>query len=341
MNYSPITSSYRTQLVPGSNVAAYDLNQQQRDPIVIDKFQFSCLRNSPGNPDPAAAAAVAQIEVGTFVDFALQVGSREVRMGDLVPLPSFCARKGYADGAALNSGIEVGNGTYYQWSLPKPMLVLPGTRIYALLRYPVELQTGGFRPLAIDVTVTMIGRSLRRGETPPLTTCVPFLTGWRAPAVAIGAGVQVAQSSPDPAIANQFDIPVRVTSMLGCLATQFWAGEVIPDAMVRISSSMGGYIVRELTPLMELFSGRHRAWNIACSMQPKEYWTVELEYSTNALLTPITDYVATDEVQGIFGLQGYREVPLETLYRDPLATDWQPRVETARAAVDRGVRARE
>jgi hypothetical protein len=263
-------------------------------------------------------------------------------MGDLVPLPSFCARKGYADGTSLNAAGVLGlNGTYYSWKLAKPMLVLPGTRIYVLLRFNPDSPNGPRRPLALDVTVAMLGRSLPRGEFPPKIVNVPWLTAWRAPAVEIGAGVSVAQMSPDSALANQFDSSVRITSMLGCIATQFWAGEVLPDARVKISSSLDGYIVRELTPLMELFSGRHRAWNVYSSMQSKEYWTVELEYSTTALLAgPETDYVGTDTVQGIFGLQGYREVPLETLYRDPSPTNLLPDIEVSHPGSQRGIPSR-
>lgn len=331
MNYAPITSVYRTQLAPGDNVAAFDLNQENDVPIEIRGFRFTAIEGSAvGNPAPNNSATC---EPGVWLDWGLQIGSREVRMGDLVPVVATCPRKGYADGVSRTGPSSVQpDGTYYEFKLKDPAFVLPGTRVYVLLRYsrtaPAAILGSG--PTTIDATVEMYGKAIPGDLPPPLMVKMPWMTSWRAPVVLLSAAAAVEQSSPDSALANQYDSPVRVTSMLGCLATKFWAGEIVPNSKVRISSSLDGYFVREPTPIMELFSGKSREWGISCAMQSKEYWTVEVAYDASPLLQATTDYAATDQIQAIFGLVGYRTVPLETLYRDPKPEVAHPNIERAR-----------
>lgn len=316
---APISCGFNAQLVPGQLVQAFPLTQPYRHPILVEQVQFAF-----GPSTVTSRSLLHQI------NFGIKFGAAEAVLDRTAPLQAFCRRAGFYDGIA-GSTVETGpynntGGTRFSglqprswlaWTLPDPVFVPEKGQIECLLNYALNIPNPNDASLIanFNIWVVLTGQALPKMEPWPELVRIPWISAHRTPARAISVGA-VDAHTPEHSLQNQNEEPVVVQRMLGSCATQYVSDELI-DADVRVSDTTGAYIVRERTPMMELFNGRTRCWDMGVVLKPKEFISVEYAYDPTNMVGNATSpvaYATSDEIQLIFGLVGYRELPTAAVY---------------------------
>lgn len=327
---APISVQFNATLLKGQRFQAHPIEQQYRHPILVEEIDFTFSAGPAGIADVNTARAIFH-----QLNFGLKFGAAVAMLDKTAPLASFCRRAGVFDGYAsnLNAGPiyyqTAPNGFYNgltarswaKWTLPDGVFVPEKAQIEALIEYAADIPnaTDASIPPSIQVWVTLTGQALPKMEPWPKVVRIPWVTHYKTAPVAISAG-SVESATPENALQNQNEQPVVVQRMLGSIASQRASDEVV-DVLVRVSDTTGAYIVREKTPLLELFNGRTRCWDMGAVLKPKEFVVVEYEYDVADIVgqtTPLLTYQATDEFQLIFGLVGYREMSIAEVYPEVL-----------------------
>lgn len=168
-------------------------------------------------------------------------------------------------------------------------------------------------PSSVPIEVTLSGRSTLNSRRPK-ERFLPFNVVWGPDVLSSDLttplGVELNIFSPDSALRNGRDVPVCVTRMLGFVAPRFKAGVSgrIPKTSflmnLRLSHSLGYYLVKDLTPFDELFQNLSRAVDFKFILNPKEFLTLELQTSPITLSGYPAATVAFNYLYG-FALQGY------------------------------------
>ncbi|MBP6479886.1 MAG: hypothetical protein KA310_03470 [Pseudomonadales bacterium] len=322
----PVSLQFNATLLKGARTAAYPMDQSYKHPIEVTEIRFAFSGGPAGEEGPTKRAILHQLS------FGLQFGARVGVLDDVAPLPAFCRRLGEWDGGAGNDTGEAGDPNRTKrrtasWKLSEPVFVPAGARIYALMQYDADIPNSNDALAAIQVWVTLVGTALPQNTPTPKVIRIPWVSAARTPPVAIG-GLVLAGRLPDDALQNTHEQAVVVQRMLGSAHTQHFNDEVF-DVDVRVYDTTGAYIVRDATPMMELFNGRSRTWDMGAVLQPKEFISVEYEADPATLALALAnaadldlepDVLAeSDEIQLIFGLVGYREVPGDELYpKEPM-----------------------
>lgn len=327
---APLSVQFNCSLSAGQIFTAYPLSQPYRHPIQIEEIIFSFSVGptvTEGNKDDWRALLHQ-------LGFGMKVGAAAVVLDRTAPLPAFCRRLGLTDGYALNNVVgsfQRANGanfsglpmrSHLSWKLPAPIFVPEKAQLECEVSFAADIPNpNDSKALGqVQVWVSLIGKALPKLEPWPKVVRVPWISSFKTTPAAISAG-DVNGATPENGLQNSNNEPVVVQRMLGCAVTQKASDEII-DVEVRVSDTTGAYIVRELTPMLELFNGRTRCWDMGAVLKPKEFIVVEYRYGVASIVgnaTPTITYQTSDEIQLIFGLVGYRELPFEEVF--PQAVD--------------------
>lgn len=319
---APVSTQFNVTLAQGERANAFPLTQPFRHPIMLEAVEFAF--SAPAATIASTRALLHQL------NFGIKFGSAYAVLDKTAPLQSFIRRAGYYDKYTDNGNFAHGFGdlnlhpvtpmtarSWATWTLPAPVFVPEKAQIECLLEYDLNIpnRTDASVIPNIQVWCTLIGRGLPKMQPWPEVVRIPWITSHRTTPAAISVG-PIDRHTPENALQNQNEEPVVVQRMLASACTQYVSDEMV-DANVRISDTTGAYIVRERTPVMELFNGRTRAWDMGAVLKPKEFVVVEYDYDPTNMVgqsTPLQTYATSDEVGLIFGLVGYREMPTALVY---------------------------
>lgn len=306
-----VAQQYYAKLRLGEANSAFSLNDQIGCDFWLEELRLGAIDQTGG----AASDISSQLEWGLKVGRMVCTAGAGTSTTNTVPVPA--SSKLCYPRTQLNFGEPVKSFTTII-RFDKPVYVPANQRIIGTLKNAANPPVWGAGPSAsIEGWMTAVGRRAQPNEKPDVIH-VPWFSSWKSPLSAVGAGVVYQYRSPDHALANGNEQPIYVQRMLGALATGAIVGEVMP-CDVRISDSNQRYIVRELTPMYELFSYQQRDWDMGCILKPKEFLNVEVSFDTSPLVAAgnfSTGYVAADQVQAFFGLAGYREMQFHEVYQD-------------------------
>ncbi len=321
---APVSMQFNmTNLLMGQRVNAYPLTQPYRHPIEIEEVHFAFSWTDHVNDGPTAdlRALLHQLK------FGIKFGEAYATLDKTATLQAFGRRAGRYDGwtnqnnagplVQGNSGLPGSARGWLTWKFPEPVFVPEKAQVECLFEYGSDIPNpnDAHRPTPVQAWVSLTGRALPKMEPWPSIVRIPWVTSFKTPAVPISEGA-VNASTPESGLQNQNEEPVVVQRMLGSVVTQKASDEIV-DVNVRVSDTSGAYIVREQTPLFELFNGRTRAWDMGAVLKSKEFVVVEYSYDPASIIgnaTPAITYQASDEIQLIFGLVGYREMSMAAVY---------------------------
>lgn len=143
-----------------------------------------------------------------------------------------------------------------------------------------------------NMVLTYRGRSLPQDFMPDAVH-IPWNAAYMGPLKLLvnNATANSTEQSKATDLLNPFDVPFRIHRMQGTVA---WNGAMdpvgTPDApslyaLLRLTDSKGGIIIRDPTPLWHVFSPIDYSWPISATMEPKQNYIAnyDLRYaSTNA-----------------------------------------------------------
>jgi hypothetical protein len=303
--------------------------------IVCTPIDASGLPAIPFTPDgldfvPLNTARV--FGVASMLDFGIRLQSTYLTVPRVVPAellrsPFFDSLAAPEDAADITSA-----STFLLpqraiiWTLPEPLFVPPGAKMYAELLFNAAEGANSFlwSPVAgqptsavgLQVQVTLIGN--RTTESAPVKSRIPYATTYRTPKLAIGAAGNVQTfEAEDFQLQNHCDETIYVQRITAYNV----AAQRMPTT-VKYSTSQGKYINRELAPLFELHS--NGALSLHTVLEKNEFIAVEGEIDSTPARLPIppngdpSDIDAFYEQQAMFGLVGYREVDTAALWGPPL-----------------------
>lgn len=288
----PIALKYQVSILIGAvkrpTEQAYFQNPY-RAPMWVDEFHFGIENNE--NVLPNMVFAMRMKINGQYI------------VDDYVPLTLL--------GPHTDITENTFSGLSFFWRLAKPMWLdeLDDVSIELTWLGDLDISATGFQTNPIDLIVTMCGRSTL-SKNRPAERALPFNTVWGPLAFTSTIGSETSLISPDNALRNGKNTPVTVTRIFGSTFETQSAGHagiiVNSDLLLnlRISHSLGYYLVKDLTPFFELFQNVSRAADVKFVLNPKEFITIELLTKTITLV----DYPETTQQFQYFtgfALQGY------------------------------------
>lgn len=343
-NESPFFIQQTAVLAPNMSASMSLLDNLVREKWKLHEIRIHAIPvDANGRPAfPFTPDGTTQISVGlteimglaSMLDFGLRLQSTYLTVPRVVPAellrsPFYDSLSEPEDPTTASDAVDYGAYPVQRalvWTLPEPLFVPPGAKMYAELLFNAAEGANSFlwmpsagnptSAVGLLVQVTLIGN--RTTEDAPAKSRIPYATTYRTPKVAIGDLGQVQEfRAQDFQLQNHCDETVYVQR----LTAYNVAAQRMPTKL-RYSTSQGRFINRELAPLFELHS--NGALNLHTVLDKNEFIAVEGEIdSTPARLgvpSSIPDYPNPPpignffEQQAMFGLVGYREVDTAALW---------------------------
>lgn len=269
-NY-PVSLNYSTTLKPGDKVRPNQM-EEFKNPypshLYIDEITFDV------NP------AVAIKLTGKAFKMRLKLDNRYV-VEDFTPLTLLAPRTDISEDTSTTASVDNLSVT---WKMPKPFWVARHENILIeLFLDNVEIiAAGGNLNQRGLVNVCVKGRATKEV---PRERCTPFVVHWR-PAIWVG---DASLMSGDENLKNSRAQEVTVTRMLSDFGTATTIGSTLYNTnganintgtlwlKMLLSHSSGYYLVKQQTPVAELFGGNRRNLDIRFKLKPLEFLTVQLE----------------------------------------------------------------
>ncbi len=337
-NESPFFVQQTAILAPNMSVSMSLLDNLVREKWKLKEIRIVCTpvdaAGQPATPyNPSGVAVDLDISnifgLASLLDFGLRIQSTYLSVPRHVPAellrsPFFDSLAEPEDAAAVTGALPPQRAII--WTLPEPLFVPPGAKMYAELLFNAADGANAFlwSPVAgqadsavgLQVQVTLIGN--RTTESTPLKSRIPYATTYRTPKVAIGADGQVQEfRAEDFQLQNHCDETLFVQRL-----TAFNVAAQRMPTTLRYSTSQNKFINRELAPLFELHS--NGALNLHTILEKNEFIAVEGEIDSAPARIDMPDngggpdlpspIAAFYEQQAMFGLIGYREVDTAALW---------------------------
>lgn len=284
------------------SISGTDLKNPYNTPVWVDEFR---IQQRPQTPDPLTTFQFAYI-AASCISVRLSLNGK-LLFDDFVPM------------AVLSNLVdpysEVGIPSLVL-RLPKPMWLDANDQLSAELKwqnhappfnYWQNALAGSNDTVALDFIA--FGRMTDNARRPRLRH-MPFACSWtqETPFVAGDANF-TRYRSPDTAIFNGRRKNVHITHAHG---QQFAASVpfLVPEMRIQISDSNGGYILKDPTPIYEIFSFFSSWLDQSFVMKPGDFWTVEVEITDASVMRPAQ---FLDGLMIQMGLTGYQTETLPPL----------------------------
>lgn len=272
----PISLTYTTALAPGQKIRPQQM-EEFKNPypshMYIDEITFH------------AAPAVAIKFTGKALKVRFKVDNRYV-IEDFTPLTLLAPRTDISEDTSINASVDNLSVT---WKLPKPFWIARREDIlFEFFLDNVEIAAaGGSTSQRVTLTTCIKARST---DDVPAQRYVPFTVHWR-PAIFTDDAVLM---SGDDILKNSRGQDVHVTRLLSDFGTATTIGSSLYNTnsvttaintgvlwlRMLLSHSLGYYLVKQLTPMAELFGGNRRNLDVRFILKPLEFLTVQLEAAT-------------------------------------------------------------
>lgn len=254
------------------------------------------------------------IGVARAIPMALEVGIRiqDAYLSHPDVVPACAVTSPFFDyflptlGSVSTGGLTAGG----VWTLPEPLFVPAGAKLYFVVRFNAEATPQLSSELSnlneLGIFVTFIGQRAYDEVAPPMSR-VPFAAAWRTPVVTVGEeGVLQEFRSPDAELYNFTKEQVVVQR----ITARNFLDNGLPT-FVRYSDHKGRYINKDLVPLLELH--QNGSWNLGSTLESKEFFSVEGTIDSRSAVAD--GYLRSGDQQGaIFGVVGYRDIPTHVLW---------------------------
>lgn len=226
---------------------------------------------------------------------------------DFIPIPGLCKilnpiSEGRDSPAAPFNFFGVPNPPFYwTWRMPKPLYVPSGEYIQTAFMLDSTLPGA---PDSATVGYSIAGRSTL--DPPPKAVNMAYATTFGSGPIAGGLAVAQSFTSPDSALANPFNVPLRVQRFIGRELRV--APDIGPDFQltVRMGNSHGGVTIKDPTPFPDAFHYTDRAWTVNTRLVPKGFYSVVIRAPAGYVGPP-----AGQEPNHVFvTMIGHREVVL-------------------------------
>lgn len=292
----PVTMTYQTQLRVGQVGRPADqlyFKNPYRGPVWVDEVKF-LVQFANDYPSAAFATIATRFKInGQFI------------VDDYVP---FMLLAPHTDKIETFNAIIPSNVPHVfssLWRLPAPMWLDEQDDLGIELAWLGNLDLYSATPTdPITVTIIVSGRATVNANRPDYRRR-PFNVVWGPGILNSNSGEEAYLRSPDLALQNGLNTQAKITRMLSfmlpCKGTDETTAGTVGNVLMnlRLSHSLGYYIIKDLTPYYELFNNLSRETPLHCVMEPKEFVTVELQ------TLPLT---GTDRAVNYlygFSLQGY------------------------------------
>lgn len=328
MHAPPLAIQWNGQLERGQSAAAPNLDQVIRSPMWVDEIVITLSTQSEND-----FGTVLHKNWMDSVRLYFRVGDHEITTGKQGVSVNMLAPNMFANERITRNQDDTGLVPWmdqdlfpeisYNWKLPKPLFVVPGARLYLGLNAtnPAMSATDDTAPFSnaakFNFWISLLCRRVNPHQPLPSVVHVPFVAQYKTKAHTIDED-NWEESSQDTDIVNGFAQPIHLKRMIGSMSTQFTPTEVM-DAEVRIADKAGAFIVREYTPVLELFSGFYKALDLeGCVLPPGDFYTIDVSVkdTTDLLIgsEELAFYTEDSEIIGNFSLIGHRDLPLNEVY---------------------------
>lgn len=305
----PVALTYTTSLQVGQinrPVEQLYFKNPYRAPMWVDEFHFKVS----GLNYLYEAIGYFRVPFQLF-SMRLKVNGKYI-VDEFVPLALLGPHTDAAESFISINGaaVEIDQTISFFWRLAKPMWLDELDDVTIELAWQSNLDIyyspSTVAALSVPVAVTMCGRSTKN-KNRPKERYLPFNVVWGPQLFVTSLTAETALTSPDNALRNGKDVPVIISRMLGFTDVMFDSVGVNSTTSMdtdvlmnmRISHSLGYYLVKDLTPFFELFQNESRAVDLKFVLNPKEFITIELQTLASSGFTAPARYL-----QG-FSLQGY------------------------------------
>lgn len=289
-----------------------------RAPLWVDEFHFTL--GSPPVPGTPIQPLMSEYIPEGVVGMRMKINDRYI-VDEFVPLTLLGPHTDVREKLQVTSNFA---NYSFLWRLAKPMWLDELDDLLIELYWiggvgdlydpaHITLTTPQDISNTVPITVTMCGRSTLNANRPK-ERALPFNAVWGPQLLETTADTEFTIRSPDSALRNGRTVPVVVNRILGQMpmwkyssqgnATSQYAPTSNYLMNLRISHSLGYYLVKDLTPFFELFQNVSREAGFKFVLQPKEFITVELQTSTITLVNYPQPAAPFRYLSG-FALQGY------------------------------------
>lgn len=304
----PVMITYSAVLKPGQSSRPTQqlyFKNPYRAPMWVDEIHFEVI--SSGDDDGTFTPSTPP----QCVSMRLKLNNKFI-VDDFTPLYLLAPHTDIAETAHFPSNFTTGKVNSFLYRFAKPMWVDELDDLLMELALNVDMVTLGFNSTQTPtVVVTLCGRSTVQ-ENRPKVRYIPFNVHWGTGIFSADVATEFDKRSPDSALRNGRDVPVTITRMLGdvrawpelTITVETNTSDSSMLLNLRISHSLGYYLVKDLTPFFELFQNVSREFAVKFVLQPKEFLTIELE--TGKLAEAVPSYIHNPtRYFGGFSLQGY------------------------------------
>lgn len=299
----PIALSYSVTLAKGQvsrPTEQINFKNPYRGPMWVDEFHF--------NIGTIEGTTPAQV-----IGMRLKLNDRYI-IDEFVPFVLLGPHTDFSEGPFGIASFTTSGPLSFFWRLVKPLWVDELDDL--LMEFNFLADTGVFtgfgNSITIDVKATLCGRATK-SENRPAERYLPFNVVWHPERFDTVADVESNKISPDSALRNGRNESAFITRILGSMnvmrpnvsaALGFPTTEYLLN--LRISHSLGYYLVKDLTPFYELFDNLSRECDLKFVLRSKEFLTVELQTETIVTTAPPYSHaVQPISYYGGFALQGY------------------------------------
>ncbi len=187
------------------------------------------------------------------------------------------------------------------WHLPKPLWVPRDVQIAVQLR----VQGATTTRTSIPVDFSIVGRSVAGGMPIPSTIYAP----WAASAIQQpNTTANTRWVTPDNALGNPFNGPMRVTRLLGFVQN---GAQSAPGNThtVKLTLSNGKMLVRDPVPFGLLFPGGIQQAGLPATTTGTGYLDIGGVLQPKEFIRGIVDYASTASMMNVIGMVGYHTMP--------------------------------
>lgn len=254
------------------------LANPNRAPMLVDQFRLMPAPQSDGALITSFPSQLTQLQINLHMG-NLPLTNGFVHVLSTMPRPLF-------------AGLI--------WHLPKPLWVPPDVQISVQLRV-----VGATTTLSTIISYfSIVGRSVAGGVPIPKTIYAP----WAASAIQDPNNTASTRwITPDNALGNPFNEPMRVTRLLGFVQNGAQTAKTDTHT-VKMTLSNGKMLVRDPVPFSMLFPGGTVQAGLG-DLGGTGYFDISGVLQPKQFIRGIVDYTATDSMMNVLGMVGYHEVP--------------------------------
>lgn len=265
------------------------LENPYRTPVWVDEIRFELT-----DTDPASNASTPGL--GLITSVKLDLG-RNPLTNNYLPLAMLCQM--------LNN--EEMQAEVFTFRLPAPLWLPSGeiVKVQFLSTLFGQDPTRFFRATSIRLSIN--GRSIPYGTTPPQTINLPWVTAYVGAPVSVpdGTAVTASQESTKADLQNSFEGPLHVKRFVGrllsfnngphsnernvsevgsygLLQTQNVAQVAERYVRVRLTNTDGQITAVAPTPFAHLFSSLDRSWAVNTLLRPKGFYVAQVDFDVPA-----------------------------------------------------------